>query len=101
MLGEVHEFRRRETLMPRAAYEIHAAGTVPPAVLDDFQGVTVSTDPAGTTIYADLADEAELHGILDALRREGFVLVDVRREQFYDDGPDTTEEPSGGDVDEA
>jgi hypothetical protein len=30
---------------------------------------------------AYLADEAELNGILDALRRAGLVLVDVRREQ--------------------
>ncbi|GAA0974042.1 hypothetical protein ENKNEFLB_00187 [Nocardioides aquaticus] len=70
--------------MSRAAYEIHAAGEVPSAVLEDFEGVTVALDVAGTTIRADLADEAELHGVLDALRREGFVLVDVRR--WPDDG---------------
>jgi hypothetical protein len=68
--------------MSRAAYEIRAVGEVPRRMLEDFEGVTVSTDPAGTTIHALLADEAELHGLLDALSRGGFVLVDVRREAF-------------------
>ena len=66
--------------MSRAAYEIRAAGEVPPRLLEDFAGVTVTPDPIGTTIRADLADEAELHGVLDALRREGFALMDVHRD---------------------
>ena len=70
--------------MSRAAYEIRAVGEVPRGMLEDFEGVTVSVDPAGTTIHAVLADEAELHGLLDALSRGGFVLVDVRREAFDD-----------------
>jgi len=70
--------------MSRAAYEIHAVGAVPSRVLADFEGVTVTIDVAGSTIRADLADEAELHGVLDALSREGFALVDVRREPDYD-----------------
>lgn len=71
--------------MSRAAYEIRAVGEVPPGVLEDFPGVTVSLDVAGTIIRVDLTDEAELHGVLDALRRGGFTLVDVRRETDYDD----------------
>ena len=70
--------------MSRAAYEIRATGAVPASLLDDFAGVTVAADPVGTTIRADLADEAELHGLLDALSREGFALVDVRREPSSD-----------------
>jgi len=70
--------------MSRAAYEIRAAGEVPSQILDDFPGVTFSVDPVGTTIRADLADEAELHGLLDALRREGFTLMDVHRDPSSD-----------------
>ncbi len=70
--------------MSRAAYEIRAAGEVPAHLLDDFAGVTVRVDPVGTTIHVDLADEAELHGLLDALTREGFSLVDLRREPSSD-----------------
>ena len=74
--------------MSRAAYEIHAVGCVPPDVLEDFAGVTVTHQPAGSTIRADLADEAELHGVLDALRRGGFELVDMHREPpFEQDEP--------------
>ena len=70
--------------MSRATYEIRAVGNVPPELLEDFAGVRVAADPAGTTIRADLADEAELHGLLDALRREGFALVEVHREPAFD-----------------
>jgi hypothetical protein len=67
--------------MSRAAYEIRAVGEVPRSMLDDFEGVTLSIDPAGSTIHAVLVDDAALHGLLAALRRGGFELVDVRREQ--------------------
>lgn len=69
--------------MSKAAYEIRAAGEVPQRAVEDFEGVTVSIEPAGSTIRAELADEAELHGVLDALRREGFILLEVRRESDY------------------
>ena len=82
--------------MSRAAYEIRAVGQVPSRVLEDFEGVTVQPDVTGTIIRADLADESELHGVLNALRREGFALVDVRRDTDFDEGllPDT---PPAGD----
>jgi hypothetical protein len=69
--------------MSRAAYEIHVVGHVPARLLEDFERVTVSPDLAGATLRAELADQAELHGLLDALRRDGLTLVDVRREQPY------------------
>ena len=37
-----------------------------------------------TVVLAEMVDEAELQGILDAIRRSGLVLVDVRREQEYE-----------------
>ena len=76
--------------MTRAAYAIRAVGEVPRGMLEDFEGVTVSIDPAGSTIHAELADEAELHGLLSALSRAGFVLVEVIREQAEDRGEDPT-----------
>ena len=66
--------------MSRSAYEIRAVGEVPRDLLDDFVGATVSFDPGGSTIHVVLGDEAELHGLLAALNREGYALVDVRRE---------------------
>jgi hypothetical protein len=70
--------------MSKAAYEIRVLGEIPPRVLDDFDRVTVSVDPIETALRAELADEAELQGILDAIRRCGLVLVEVRREQEFD-----------------
>lgn len=70
--------------MSRSAYEIRAVGEVPPDLLDDFEGATVSKDPGGSTIHVVLGDEAELHGLLAALSREGYALVDVRREPPVD-----------------
>jgi hypothetical protein len=66
--------------MSRVAYEIRVAGQVPARLLEDFDKITLLVDPVGTTMIADLSDETELHGILDALRRSGLVLVDVRRQ---------------------
>ena len=70
--------------MSRVAYRIRVAGAVPPRFFEDFSRVTVADDEAGTTLHADLTDMAELHGLLDALRRDGLVLVEVRREQVPD-----------------
>lgn len=84
--------------MSRAAYEIRAVGEIPSRVLEDFEGVTVSVDVASSTIRVDLADEAELHGVLAVLHREGFTLVDVRKEPSDDpeppeEAPETTPQP--------
>jgi hypothetical protein len=70
--------------MSRVAYQIRVVGAVPARLLEDFARVTVSLDHVGTTLRADLTDQAELHGLLDALRRDGLVLMEVRREQVLD-----------------
>ena len=68
--------------MSRVAYRIRVAGAVPPRFFEDFSRVRVADDEGGTTLHADLADMSELHGLLDALRRDGLVLVEVQREQL-------------------
>lgn len=66
--------------MSGAAYRIRVVGSVPADVLEDFGGVSVTHEPAGSTIRAEVVDDAQLHGVLDALRRGGFELVDVHRD---------------------
>lgn len=66
--------------MSRAAYEIRVLGEVPASLLADFVGGSVTYDAAGSIIHTDLADESQLHGVLAALRRQGCILTDVRRE---------------------
>ena len=70
--------------MSKAVYEIRVLGEIPPRVFDDFDRVTVAVDPMETLVRADLVDEAELQGILEAIRRSARVLIDVRREQDYE-----------------
>jgi hypothetical protein len=74
--------------MSRSVFEIRAVGEVPRDLLDDFEGATVSLEPGGSTIHVVLGDDAELHGLLAALSREGFALVDVRREPDVEPGND-------------
>lgn len=71
--------------MSKAAYEIRVAGEIPPGVLDDFREVSLSVDPSETALRVDQADEAELQGILDTIRRHGLELIAVRREQSVRD----------------
>jgi hypothetical protein len=80
--------------MSRASYEIRAVGNVQATILEDFTGITVTPDPAGSTIHVELADEAQLHGVLEALRRAGFPLVDVRREPLFDDVDQASDQSS-------
>ncbi len=77
--------------MTRVAYQIRVAGAVPDRFFDDFSRVTVAVDPVGTTLRADLTDQAELNGLLAALRRDGLVLLEVRREQVFDSDDGGTE----------
>ena len=74
--------------MSRSAFEIRAVGDVPPDLLEDFEGATVSVDPGGSTIHVVLGDDAELHGLLAALSRAGHPLVDVHREPAASPGDD-------------
>lgn len=80
--------------MSRVAYQIRVAGAVPDRFFEDFSRVTAAVDPVGTTLRADLTDQAELNGLLDALRRGGLELLEVHREQAFD----STGGATGGDA---
>jgi hypothetical protein len=70
--------------MTRMTYEIRVEGQVPNEVLENFEGVTFERETLDTTLRADLADAAALHGLLLALRRAGAVLLEVRRDLGQD-----------------
>ncbi len=90
MLGKTVE--RNEFWMARVTYEIRVEGQVSNEVLENFEGVTSEGETLDTTLRADLADVAALHGLLLALRQEGLVLLDVRRE-FGTPDDDLSSEP--------
>lgn len=80
--------------MARVLYEIRVEGEVPNEVLENFEGVTSQGKTLDTTLRADLADAAALHGLLLALRHQGLVLLDVRREfEGPGDDPLATKSP--------
>lgn len=71
--------------MSRATYEIRVAGVVSPSVIEDFEGVSTLNTLTDTTLRADLVDSSALNGLLEALRRSGLVLLDVRRDLWSSD----------------
>jgi hypothetical protein len=61
-------------------YEISIQGRLDERWESWFDGMTLSTDPAGTTLLSGyVVDQAALHGLLARLRDLGLLLVSVRR----------------------
>ena len=60
------------------SYEIRLQGTLPARWASWFDQMTVETEPGGVTLLrGPVADQAELHGILDRLRDLGLPLVSL------------------------
>jgi hypothetical protein len=73
--------------MSSSRYEIRVEGAVPPAVLENLEGVESTGQHLDTTLLADLPDAAALNGLLVALRRAGLILLDVRRQAGPEEPP--------------
>ena len=62
------------------AYEIRVAGHLDGRWAARFDGLTLRREPDGTTvIHGPVADQAELHGILQQIRDLGVPLVSITR----------------------
>lgn len=66
--------------MSKATYKILVEGAVPRYLVGDFEGATVQVESRVSTIHLSRADDARLHGLLAALSRGGFTLIELRRE---------------------
>jgi hypothetical protein len=64
-------------MTPRT-YEIKFAGEAVPAIINAFEDFDVVVGPGNTTLRAQLADQAALHGTLDRVRALGLELLEVR-----------------------
>jgi hypothetical protein len=71
---------RIERPMPSVTYEIRVEGVVPLGVLENVEGVSAVAAATDTTLRAQLPDTSALNGLLATLRREGLVLLEVRRD---------------------
>ena len=82
-------------LQPMTAmqYEIRVSGAVPPAVLDEFEGVRAVVHPTVTVLTGPVPDRAALHGILNRLLGLDLEVIDLHR---LTGDPDPQERPGDG-----
>jgi hypothetical protein len=62
-----------------ANYEIRIKGRLSDALLPAFEGMAVSTEPAETTVYGALTDQASVHELLAKLESRGLGGGEFRR----------------------
>ena len=63
---------------PIVIYEIRVAGHLSPQWVDWFEGLTVTLEENGNTLFSGpVADQAALYGLLKKVRDTGLTLVAV------------------------
>ncbi|HEU5485859.1 MAG TPA: hypothetical protein VFU98_13210 [Microlunatus sp.] len=65
-------------------YEVRVSGDLSSALLQELENIR-AVQAAGTTLEVDVPDDAALWGLIDALRRAGVDLLELRRRES---GPD-------------
>jgi hypothetical protein len=67
------------TPMPGTRYEIVVKGTLGERFLATFDGLALSTHAGETRLSGEVADQAQLYGVLLRLRDLGIELISVNR----------------------
>jgi hypothetical protein len=65
--------------MEEALYEIRVKGHLSGALLVHFQELGARVEPAATTLFGRVEDQAALRGLLDRIDSVGLELIEVRR----------------------
>ena len=60
-------------------YEIRIKGKVGPNLLGSFEDMEASIRPAETVLRGTVADQAQLHGLLERIQLLGLELIEVRQ----------------------
>lgn len=60
-------------------YDITIRGRLGPALIEAFDGMTVTVSPTQTLLQGRVVDQAALHGVLELIESLGLELLDVRR----------------------
>lgn len=62
-----------------ASYEIRIRGKVGSSVLASFDDMDAAIRPAETVLRGTIADQAQLHGVLERIQLLGLELIEVRQ----------------------
>jgi hypothetical protein len=62
-----------------ASYEIRIKGRVGPSVLESFEDMESAIRPAETVLRGTVADQAQLHGLLERIQLLGLELIEIRQ----------------------
>jgi hypothetical protein len=65
-------------------YEITVHGRIGPALVEAFDGLTVTVADGRTVLSGRIADQSALHGVLELVESLGLELLDVRRVEATD-----------------
>lgn len=71
-----------------SVYEFRLAGHLGPELAGWFEGLTATSEAAGTTLLTGLiADQAALHGVLRRIRDMGLPLISIAQVQLGEGHP--------------
>jgi hypothetical protein len=65
--------------MVTASYKIRIRGKVGNSVLSSFDDMKAAIRPAETVLRGQIADQAQLHGLLERIQLLGLELIEVRQ----------------------
>jgi hypothetical protein len=60
-------------------YEIRVAGRLSDALMAEFEGLTVTSEPVETVLFGPLADQDAVHELLIKLQAVGLEVVELRK----------------------
>jgi hypothetical protein len=61
------------------SYEIRIKGKVGPNLLGSFDDMEATIRPAETVLRGTVADQAQLHGLLERIQLLGLELIEIRQ----------------------
>jgi hypothetical protein len=64
--------------MPQATYQVRVSGVIPPEILCELHGLTVSVEPPVTVLQGSLPDQSAVVGLIARVHAHGLRQIEVR-----------------------
>jgi hypothetical protein len=74
-----HPLRWESFPIVTASYEIRIRGLVGDSLLATFEDMHAAVRPAETVLRGPVADQAQLHGLLERIQLLGLELIEIRQ----------------------